>query len=124
MLFKKSGNNIILLDEKNERKCPGIKKLIRSWLLIAVSVCTVIVSAAALKAPEKSPSVDTSLSDAGVYTLRYEDGVIDIYSSGRVVFSADMDVSLLRSADREMLIRGVSVATWDEALGLIEDFSH
>ena len=77
----------------------------------------------ALSLGETREAAVPASAEQSFYTLRWEDGAVDITSGGEVVTSADIDLSLLREADRDMLKRGVSVLTLEEALGLLEDFS-
>ena len=118
----KNGYHIYRLDDKKERKCRGIRNFFKPCLLLIFLLGAVTATALSLReSPE--PVSAPAFSEQSIYTLRWEDGAVDIMSGGRVVSSADIDLSLLREADRDMLKRGVSVMTWEEAVSLLEDFS-
>ena len=118
----KIGYHIYILDASNERKCRRIRNIFKPGLLLIFLLGAVTATALTFReSPE--PASSPAFSEQSIYTLRWEDGKVDVYSGGRVVSSADIDLSLLREADRDMLKRGVSVMTREEALGLLEDFS-
>ncbi len=117
----KNGYHIYILDACNERKCRFIRNIFKPCLLLVFLLGAVTVTALTFRdSPEPAAP---AFSEQSIYTLRWEDGAVDILTGGRVVSSADIDLSLLREVDRDMLKRGVSVMTWEEAVSLLEDFS-
>ncbi|MBR5381190.1 MAG: hypothetical protein IK136_01070 [Oscillospiraceae bacterium] len=96
----------------------------RPCLIAAAALCAVGTAAAALLLPPAAEEVSAEPSvSSPVYTLRACEGGVGVYFGGDELTVAPIDLAALRSIDRDMFSRGVSVATWEEAVRLLEDFS-
>ena len=92
-----------------------------------VIMLTVLALAAAALAgePEKKEEVPSAAEEriAGGYILTEYGGGIGVYLDGELVLTAEADVDGLRTGDRELLRQGIEAASYEEVLGLIEDFN-
>ncbi len=96
----------------------------RFWILLAAAVLAAAgaVSSVALAAGESGRrQTDQELRQAG-YVLMEHEGGIGVWAGGELLYTADIDVSRLRAADRELLRGGIETVDYEDVLRLLEDF--
>lgn len=99
----------------------------RMWILLlalALAATAGVASIAALANYEAGAAARVS-EDAlkkGGYTLAEYNGVIGVYEGDRLLMTADVPLESLREVDREQIVRGIAVDTWEQAVRLLEDF--
>ena len=77
-----------------------------------------------LATDRQDTSVDATVPQ-DAYCLRQSDGILCIYTAdGELVQCLDVDVQTLPQHDREMLNAGISCATWQELMTLVQDYTQ
>ncbi len=99
----------------------------RMWiLLLALSLAAVggaasIAAAARFDEDTRERVSEESMAKRG-YVLAEYNGVIGLFEGDELLMTSDVPVSALRSADRELIARGITAETWEQAVKLLEDF--
>ena len=89
----------------------------------AVMFCAALVAAFALLGAAAAGEKSAEAESAAEYSLRSEGSVVSVYMDGEMVASTEIDLTGLRSADRELLQKGVAVRDYEELIRLIEDLN-
>ena len=93
--------------------------------LVAVAASLAIPAAADMlgKSAGRLASAEIPESE-GAYTLRSYGNSVAVFSYGEdaPIMQTDICVSAMRASDREMIQKGITVGSYDELLGLLEDF--
>ena len=101
------------------------KRFIITLSVLALAVVCGAASAAALAVePEKQPPAPPTAEELASegYILTEVEGGVGVYHGGELILTAEVDTAGLRAGDRELLRRGIEAASYEDVLGLIEDF--
>ncbi len=98
----------------------------RLWILAAAvtlaaagGVTSAAVAAGAESAARRAP--DEAALASGGYVLADHNGQVALYEGEELLWEAEIPVSGLRKADRELIAQGIPAQTYEQALRLLED---
>lgn len=101
----------------------GIKAAVLAVLVVSALTCAAVSAAGERETAEK-PRAEASADTRISYTLRICGDTVSVFSGGdSPLMDTEIEPSTLRGSDRELLKRGITVHSYEELLGLLEDFS-
>lgn len=93
--------------------------LVLSAAILSAICCAVCAAAAPGK---ESQALCSTSEEQDVYTLMEHEGSICVFQNGGIMLDSGIDAGGLRKKDRQMLESGITASSYDEILGMLEDF--
>lgn len=102
-----------------------MKAKARLWILLtaaALALAGVTAGAAAAASYEdRARPAEESPAELGYILTDYE-GVIGVFRGGVLILQTDVRLDTLRRADRELLMEGIEVDSYEALMRLLQDF--